>query len=85
MMLRRFTSILVILVTLMSFFVSTSFVQAESIQKKKPAKKEHVMKKKAHKVKKSGNGKKKHKTGKKSHKMKKKVKVEKEDSRIKVN
>ena len=52
-MIRRFASILVIAIALMSFFVSSSFAQDENMHKKKPVKKEHVMKKKAHKMKKA--------------------------------
>jgi hypothetical protein len=65
-------------IALTSFIVSSSFAQDENMPRKKPAKKEHVMKKKVHRPKK-------HAGVKKSHKMKKKVKEEKEDSRIKVN
>jgi hypothetical protein len=84
-MLRRFTSILVLLITLMIFFVTTAFAENTNVHKKKPVKKEHVVKKKTHKIIKHKSSKKVHKTLKKSRKMKKKVKLEREDSRIKVN
>ena len=77
-MLRRIISFLVIVIALTSFIVSSSFAQDENMPRKKPAKKEHVMKKKAHRSRR-------HAAVKKGHKMKKKVKEEKEDSRIKVN
>ena len=87
---RRFAAVLIVILSLMSFFVTSTFAQGV----KKPAKKEHVVKKKAHKTVKGEKKhvKKKHSTVKrgrakahKSHVMKKKVKEEKEDSRIKVN
>jgi hypothetical protein len=93
-MVRRFTSIFVIVVALMSFFVSSTLAQDENIHRKKTAKREHVIKKKAHKEKKQSKSvsskrhrvsKKSHSAGKKGPRMKKKVKEEKEDSRIKVN
>jgi len=93
-MVRRFTSIFVIVAALMSFFVSSTLAQDENTHRKKPVKREHVIKKKAHKGKKQSKSvsskrhrvsKKSHKAGKKSPRMKKKVKEEKEDSRIKVN
>ena len=84
-MIRRLASILVIVIALMSFLASSSFAQDEQMPRKKPAKKEHVMKKKAHIVKKHKTIKKGHKMGKKKSKMMKKKKAAKEDSRIKVN
>jgi hypothetical protein len=98
---RRFTSTLVIIITLMSFLVSSSFAHAKRVHAKKSVQKEHVVKKKAHGTKKKATkaDKKRHKTGrrrqseesnepetvKKGHRMKVKEKIEKEDSRIKVN
>jgi Ni/Co efflux regulator RcnB len=76
-MLRRFASILIIAVALVSFTASSSLAQDKNMHKKNSYKKEHVMKK-SHKSKK-------HKVVKHAHKSRKKVKVEKEDSRIKVN
>jgi hypothetical protein len=87
---RRFISVLIVIISLMSFFITPSFARGI----KKQVKKEHVVKKKAHKVvkgeakhvkKRHKSVRKVHSTGHKGHSMKKKVIEEKEDSRIKVN
>jgi len=92
-MLRRFTSILVILIAFISFFVSSTFAQDGNMPGKKSTKKEHVIKEKTHKTNKEKKLSRKgaravkigHRKGKKAPHMKKKVKAEKNDSRIKVN
>jgi len=72
-MLRRFASIFVIAIALMSFAASSSFAQDENMHGRKPEKKVYVVKRKVRKVKR-------HKIIIRGHK-----KVEKGDARVKVN
>jgi len=87
---RRFTSVLIVIISLMSFFITPSFARGA----KKHVNKEQVVKKKAHRVvkgekrhikKRHKSVRKGHSTERRGHVMKRQVKEEKEDSRIKVN